>query len=616
MEELTERILPSASAMNSLPIISLASPPPVPSVASVTSYVASTMSQWSHFITTVQQDLLAAWKALGQELAQEVSAVQQQWDHLIGINPNAPNPSLNTAVTHPGSDSGAGRGNSSGSGSGKGAMTTANNSRNQQLNDSTQQTGRGSGSGSTSATATHPIALMHGMRVHPLTSGTASGSATVYGNVWLDSDYDGNVDNGELGYSGATVDLLVKNPDGSYTVGWSTTTDGNGDYQFTVEEDPYGHNYEVQVEFPWNFFATKPGYSQIDTNGYTTAFHLAAGGMVQKNAGIASMNVNTIQDDANNAKIQDKVTLRDAIQTGNNGPPRPAVTFYTAPNTALTGTINLQAALDAIKTGYNINGSGASTLTVNGNNAAGTIFTVNAGVTSTISGLTIQGGFNTLGGGIYNSGTLTLQNDVIQDNTATSNGGGIDNAPDASMTLQSDTIQFNNAKNGGGIINSGSLKSYNPGNLYIIANTATGSGGGIYNNGTVNLDNTTISGNTADTTSGMGGGVYNGLTSSISFTLVAGSIANNDAFQGGGLYNGKSATLQSTNVQGNSANQGGGLALGSKSSTTLNTVTVGGNNLIGVNPKAKGIGYITGATWNFNQVTDSDDLDGQPVKLG
>lgn len=58
----------------------------------------------------------------------------------------------------------------------------------------------------------------------------------------------------------------------------------------------------------------------------------------------------------------------------------------------MTGTISLGAGLPAIQNSYDINGPGASTLTVDGGNQAGTVFTVKATVTSTINGLTIQAG--------------------------------------------------------------------------------------------------------------------------------------------------------------------------------------------------------------------------------
>jgi hypothetical protein len=192
------------------------------------------------------------------------------------------------------------------------------------------------------------------------------------------------------------------------------------------------------------------------------------GGAQKINAGISSMNVNTTQDDANNQKIQDKVTLRDAIQTGNNGPPQPAVTFYQDQNTPLSGTITLGATLPNITSSYNIVGPGASTLAVSGNNSYG-LFTVGGGVTSSISGLTIEYGYAAYGGGVYNSGTLTLANDNIANNDPV-NGGGIFNTK-GKTRLITDDVNNNTATGlGGGIYNAGG------------GGTVTISGSDVYNN--------------------------------------------------------------------------------------------------------------------------------------
>jgi hypothetical protein len=407
LEVLEDRTMPSASPVDSQPFIITASPQAQPAAAQITSNVLAMIDQRVEQLVAFEQDLASIMNTVGQVLYQEVVSLETQVGRTFGINLNPPNPSLNTTVPQPSSDSGSGRGNASGSGSGSGATTTANNAPNQALNNSTPQSGRSSGSGSSATmTSNGTASSLGGMVAQPMTGSgsgsggysSGSGSATVYGTVWLDSDYDSFIDNGELPYSGATVQL-DRVGYGGYL---STTTDGNGNFKFTLAAPsiPPGYTWQVQVIFPFGFFATKEGGdSQIDAEGYTVQFNLMAGDVVQKIAGIASMNVNTTQDDANNQKIQNKVTLRDAIQTGNNGPPQPAVTFYSAPNTPLSGTITLQAALDPIKTSYYIDGPGATTLTVNGNKNAGTIFTVNAGVTSTISGLTITGGSGGNGGG-------------------------------------------------------------------------------------------------------------------------------------------------------------------------------------------------------------------------
>jgi hypothetical protein len=112
LEALEDRTLLSSSPASLLPVVSVGSPPPAPSLAAVTSFVAERMSQWSNFIATVQQDVIGLWKAIGQEIAQEVSFVEQQWERPLGIDPSAQNPSSN--ITGQQAHSGSGSGSSSG----------------------------------------------------------------------------------------------------------------------------------------------------------------------------------------------------------------------------------------------------------------------------------------------------------------------------------------------------------------------------------------------------------------------------------------------------------------------------------------------------------------------
>src|SRR5262249_25064397 len=85
-------------------------------------------------------------------------------------------------------------------------------------------------------------------------------------------------------------------------------------------------------------------------------------------------------------------------------------------NFAVTGTTTLNRALPNLTHNISITGPGANLLTVAGGAGGGaderfyfSVFTVPAGATVSISGLTIANGVALyLGGGIYNSGTLTL----------------------------------------------------------------------------------------------------------------------------------------------------------------------------------------------------------------
>lgn len=285
----------------------------------------------------------------------------------------------------------------------------------------------------------------------------------------------------------------------------------------------------------------------------------------------------------------------------------------------LQGTITLNSALPDISKNIGIVGPGASTITVTRTQAQGSgsfrIFTVDSDVTSgSIQALTIDGGILTSGngGGVYNSGYLTLYNDVIQDNKSTdtnSLGGGVYNAAGATLIMNGTSVGFNEASSGGGIANLGSV-TINGGNSIYSNEAFQGDGGGIYNgtNATMTVSNSSnITGNTA---SNNGGGVMNNGT----FTMHGGQISNNDAGSsgnGGGLYNSDvgNATLdQGVTISKNGADNGGGLYLQNGSSTTLNTVTIQNNLLFG-GGNGKGIYQdTTGAKLNQTNVTDPDGL--------
>jgi hypothetical protein len=81
----------------------------------------------------------------------------------------------------------------------------------------------------------------------------------------------------------------------------------------------------------------------------------------------------------------------------------------------------------------------------------------------------------------------------VSGNTADTTGGGIANS--GTLTLTNSTVSGNNAEVGGGIFNyDGTLTLTNS---TVSGNTADFGGGGIYNGGTLTMTNSTVSGNTA-----------------------------------------------------------------------------------------------------------------------
>jgi predicted outer membrane repeat protein len=194
----------------------------------------------------------------------------------------------------------------------------------------------------------------------------------------------------------------------------------------------------------------------------------------------------------------------------------------------VTGTITLGGTL-TLTTNVTITGPGANLLTISGGGTM-TVFTVNSGVTASISGLTITGGGGSgYGSGIFNQGTLTVSNCTLSGNSTgsgSSSGGGIDNY--GTLTVSNSTISNNTAGNGygGGINNQGTLTVSNS---TFSGNTASLGGGISAGIGSVTVSNSTFSGNTA---ANYGGGIYSqgsfpGMSTTITNSIVAGNITTN-----------------------------------------------------------------------------------------
>lgn len=235
-------------------------------------------------------------------------------------------------------------------------------------------------------------------------------------------------------------------------------------------------------------------------------------------------------------------SLRAAIEQALLNPGGDLITF--APG--LTGEINAVASfVIEDQSPLEIRGPGAGVIAINGFD--GTMTTdalfINEAPATIISGLTIRNhqsaGFVVAGGGVFNSGGLTLDQVVITGNTA-----------DA----------------GGGVANSGTLTITNS---QITNNSTFSTGAGILSDGgTVRVSNTLISGN--DTNFFFGGGQGGGAAivfTNAEFTGV--TFSNNTATDGGGLYvEDSTVTVVDSTFLGNvaepggeSSGYGGGLAL-------------------------------------------------------
>jgi hypothetical protein len=303
-------------------------------------------------------------------------------------------------------------------------------------------------------------------------------------------------------------------------------------------------------------------------------------------------------------------------------------TFATPQTITPAATLELTRPMEYSSYPYTINGPAAGvTISGGGPGASGhTVFEMDSGVTASLSGLTITGGVASVpdpkiqqnasypqyaGGGIYNAGTLSMTNCVVENNTTNYAGGGIYSVgpwldgiyPNpASVTLTSVTISGNkvasgnlasqfNPDGGAGICVDGesdvSLAYVTVSDNIAIPNpdtlTPNAAGGGILNNanGLLQVDATTLSGNSA----AQGAGIFNAGPSILQVwnSTISGNtaVSGGPAPAGGGIYNNNNNTFNNdalvldSTFAGNSAQAGGGIFNSSGLLLIQNTIVAG-----------------------------------------
>ncbi len=297
----------------------------------------------------------------------------------------------------------------------------------------------------------------------------------------------------------------------------------------------------------------------------------------------AAIVVNTTADELNS---DGDCSLREAIRAANLDTAVDACTAGSGADTITlpAGTYTLSVAganEDAAATGdldlasnLTLNGAGSATTTINANNID-RVFHITGAFAIQISGVTITGGNVSgaldFGGGIANSGTLTLTNSVVTNNTAFFSGGGVGNLGLAMVT--NSTISNNTATTGvgGGISNNNILDISNS---LISGNQAlsgVSDGGGVANNGTATIVDSAITGNDSGDD---GGGLRNFATMTLTNSTMS---ANTAATYGGGIANKGSLTVTASTVSGNTALHDGGGFYHEQGTMTLTNVTVSGN---------------------------------------
>lgn len=197
----------------------------------------------------------------------------------------------------------------------------------------------------------------------------------------------------------------------------------------------------------------------------------------------------------------------------------------------------------------------ASTATLNrvsitGNTLGGGVCSVGTTLTRlALFDSTVTRNSATSGGGVF-SGGIGAKADIrrtrIGENVATSAGGGVCNT--GMMTLEASTIDQNRARSGGGIDHFGASLSLT--NVTISANVATDNGGGLHNRSNSVLANVTFWANTASGPEA-GSSIFNDEAElSIRNSIVARSDMQANCFNSGGIIHSLGHNLENADTCG------------------------------------------------------------------
>jgi hypothetical protein len=389
----------------------------------------------------------------------------------------------------------------------------------------------------------------------------------------------------------------------------------------------------------------------------------------------AVINVNSTADVALNALAPGQVTLRDAIQIANtNGDATNVINLTVAGNYQIqlagtagetdnqAGEFSIFNNATAATTGLNLtiqNTSGGAA-TINANSLS-RVFDINANNavpanngllgTVTISGVTIENGLaqpgdaaGGSGGGIRDVGpvSLTLNNDIVTNNNATADGGGIamENAASTrwTLTLNATTVSGNHAGDaGGGIDEDGTGKVFINAGSVIADNTTVNQGAGIWldalNGGTANLtiNGAYIAGNTAGMLGGGAGNAGNGAVTILNSTFQDNTstgfgggfadennlgtltvqnslfVGNKAGTNGGAIQEGNGTIIANSEIENNAAGVNGMMPIGTTGKGAANAVEGSGGGL-----------FINGGTLTLTSSTIADntaEINGGGIEL-
>ncbi|MFK7758525.1 MAG: right-handed parallel beta-helix repeat-containing protein [Phycisphaerales bacterium] len=203
----------------------------------------------------------------------------------------------------------------------------------------------------------------------------------------------------------------------------------------------------------------------------------------------------------------------------------------------------------------------------------GSVITVSAsGSGLTLENLTIQGGFDEDGGGIYaEDADLTLIDCTIRDNMATDDGGGMvvfnGDAVIVNSRFIDNELMMPNSSDNGGALHIGAGATLDIDGTIFSGNIANNYGGGIYfNNTTGTVTNCTFENNTAR----IGGAL--GFVSGADPVIFDSIMESNNATEDGGAIGSLSAFptfFRSTILRNTAVNRGGGVYASGETSNEM-----------------------------------------------
>ena len=327
-------------------------------------------------------------------------------------------------------------------------------------------------------------------------------------------------------------------------------------------------------------------------------------------------------------------SLREAIDAANSGD---TIVF----SRGQTFTLRSQLTID---TRLTIRGKGSSKTIIQASKcnpislsggcrpASQRVFEIERRGNLTLDGVTVRNGncagscstAEVDGGGIYNAGTLSLKNSIVQNNRSDWAGGGIYNEVMAKLTVTNSTITSNQAEfSGGGIYSVGSATLSNSS---VSSNYSASYGGGVANgaDGRLTVNNSAIHNNAADyngaglysegalvkasgssfyqnIAGNFGGAIHN---AGLEITMKNCTVTENGAYHGGGIYNVSTLTVTGSTFDSNRARRfegfGGAIHNEAGTLTVIGTLLSGNLAYMGGGISNTGTLEVMESTFSYN----------------